>query len=990
MSGRSRKAPAPPGEPPPKRPAEAAAAAAAAEKAGPAVRRGSGRNLSSRKTAAPKKLAVAASKKKLPAKKTVSKRAAAARKKADSAKAKAAKEKAAKAKASKAKVAKDAKAAKAKAAKEKAAKAKAAREKAAKAKAAKEKAAKEKAAKAKADKAAKAKKAAEAAKEAVAAAEAARLPPVPSGGVDVLLRKKKGASPVLQLAELHRFALDTSYESVTGQAAAREAAQSAPAPLADADGTAVPLRTTRYNTGYDLVLADSKQRIRCVLAPALNEDVSYGRIRGGTAVTVDEWVFPRYNELVMGGGDPLVIVTKLSLHPEPMALQSRNQLGQLDWAFDSHAKVQPLVGHRAYYLSLNDDTVPYGGAWSTRQEHYDDDSDSDDDVAAWKWDGNGKIDVEDLESAGDYLTIERSLDLTNGFHHESRPLAQGYNDAQAAEARKRKRVRPLQGPQPPIYGVVVKKSGLTHYATIDKAGKCPFHFHVIVQDQTRTNVMVTIWTSAAPVYYRRLSVGDPVAVCKYRFKRTLNSDDPATGYAVAEIAVNPVYPKKLGASAAAADVSDDGCPFLIRKLSGEAAEHLQLDTLPSPFITLSSRHICQLQAGTVFDFVGLVTYVGDAHVTVNDRWSERTSLRSFRWLKLRDQCSTAEIAVRLDDNVQHLSGMQGTLEVGSIALLTNLKVSASRASSGERSISCASTAHSQVYRDSQMPILPQARKVKKWAASPRSQAVAAECDSLLLPFLDFRTFRGRFPRTSTLTFAQVTDACTQLRATEQRWFLVQGKLSNVSPAVVRWLVDSPEELEDAPNESTVDTTAAASAAAGPTAQAARKRRRGQVPASAPAAASKANRKTKKQSAAAAAKEAAVAEEEAIVAEIVASGKYLSTSRSFVNESLCVRTVPCRYRPWMRIVGPRTANESAVALMCASGHVWSSWPVSMMLVPSRSWLRPMQAAGDESSLRGHSLILLRVVLLQLAGQSSCTRQLLQACITPCNVAADIGI
>ena len=351
-----------------------------------------------------------------------------------------------------------------------------------------------------------------------------------------------------------------------------------------------------------------------------------------------------------------------------------------------------------------------------------------------------------------------------------------------------------------------------------------------------------------------------------------------------------MYPKVPGVSTAAvADTSESGCPFLIRKLSGEAAERLQLDTLPSPFITLSSRHICQLQAGTVFDFVGLVTYVGDRHVTVSDRWSERTSLRSFRWLKLRDQCSTAEIAVRLDDNVQHLSGLQGTLKPGDIALLTNLKVSASRSSSGDRSISCASTTHSQVYRDSQMPNLPQARKVKKWAASPRSQAVAAECDSLLLPFFDFRTFRGRFPRTSTLTFAQVIDACTQLRATEQRWFLVQGKMSNLSPAVVRWRLDVAEEQGDDLNESTADTTAATGTAAAATAGGSRKRQRGQEAASAPAP--KANRKTKKQSAAAAAKEsaaAAIAEEEAIVADIVSSGKYISTSRSFVNESLCVR------------------------------------------------------------------------------------------------------
>ena len=179
-------------------------------------------------------------------------------------------------------------------------------------------------------------------------------------------------------------------------------------------------------------------------------------------------------------------------------------------------------------------------------------------------------------------------------------------------------------------------------------------------------------------------------------------------------------------------------------------------------------------------------------------------------------------------------------------------------------MSCASTQHSQVYRDSQMPNLPQARKVKKWAASPRSQAVAAECDSLLLPFLDFRTFRGRFPRTNTLAFAQVIEACTQLRASEQRWFLVQGKLSGISPAVVRWRLDIPEESTDDLNDDTDDQ------GRGPT----RKRRRGQG----------ANRKTKSQSAAGAAKEAVAAEEEAAVAELVSSGKYMSTSRSFVNGS----------------------------------------------------------------------------------------------------------
>ena len=778
--------------------------------------------------------------------------------------------------------------------------------KAAEAKAAKEKKAAEKAA-----------KEAEEAKEAAAATEAAKGAPLPAGAIDVLVHKKKGVAPILQLAGLHRFAIDNTYTSVTGLEAARDAdPPGGGAAAADAQAL-VPVRRTRYNTGYDLVLADDTQRIRCVLAASLNPSVYQGQVREGTAVRIDEWVFPRYNELVMGGGDPLVIVTKLSLVEEPTALHDSEALAQLAWAFSSHERARPLVGHRNYYLSLHDDTVPYGGKWDGGAQE-DEDSDSDEDIAAWNWDGNGKMDVDDIEAAvedaGDFLTIQSSLDLTNGFHHESRPLADGYDDQQAASARKRKRVRSQKTPPPPIYGVVVKKSGLTHYAAIDRAGKCPFQFHVIVQDQTRTNVMVTIWTTAAPDYYKRLSVGDPIAVCKYRFKKTLNADDPDTGYAVAEVAVNPAAVSLRGLAPAAAAVApalDAGnCPFLIRKLSGEAAEQLSLDTLPSPFITLSSRHICQLQSASIFDFVGLVSYVGEPHLTVQDKFNERTSLRSFRWLKLRDQCSTAEIAVRLDDNVQQMALGNSTLTPGNVVLLTNLKVLASRASTGERSISCSSTAHTQVYRDGQMPNLPQARKVRKWASSPRARTVAAECESLLLPFFDFKTFRSRFPRTMTMAFAQVTEACVDLRATEQRWFLVQGKLSDIAPAVVRCLMDAPEPTAGAAAAAPAPAPAPAPAAV--PARPARGRKRGRdrsgreedvsrrVAAAelAAAPAAKASKKTKKQSASAAAKEASaaaaaaavVAEDEAEVAAIEASGTYISTSKSFVDGSPCVALI----------------------------------------------------------------------------------------------------
>ena len=128
---------------------------------------------------------------------------------------------------------------------------------------------------------------------------------------------------------------------------------------------------------------------------------------------------------------------------------------------------------------------------------------------------------------------------------------------------------------------------------------------------------------------------------------------------MAEVAVNPPDPKSGGAAAIAdAGITNAACPFAIRKLSGEAAEMLQLvrtsrsprhtpllssvcdwphgvcvcglqDTLPSPFITLSSRHVCQLQDKEVFDFVGLLSYVGDPHV-VSTRTTQPKLSRSSR------------------------------------------------------------------------------------------------------------------------------------------------------------------------------------------------------------------------------------------------------------------------------------------------------------------------------------------------------------------------
>lgn len=110
----------------------------------------------------------------------------------------------------------------------------------------------------------------------------------------------------------------------------------------------------------------------------------------------------------------------------------------------------PLVGHRGYYLGLDDDGCPYGGLWEAAAEEGDD-SDSEADIAAWNWDTNVLIRAEDLD--GPVSTIDRALNLAGGYHPESRPMAAG--GAAAAGGRRRKKGRAGQGL--PLHGIIVKK-----------------------------------------------------------------------------------------------------------------------------------------------------------------------------------------------------------------------------------------------------------------------------------------------------------------------------------------------------------------------------------------------------------------------------------------------------------------------------------------------------------------------------------------------------
>ena len=160
---------------------------------------------------------------------------------------------------------------------------------------------------------------------------------------------KKTASdtkPVVQVVGAHRFLLDDTFEDVTGLSIA-------PAPVSDADsppsapaggaGAVQHLRAAapageRHAYAYDIVVAGGRELLRCVLSPVLSHLVGRGEIRANCFLRIDEWVYPRYNELVMGGGDALLIVTRATPLPtDGKQLLGPEGLAALTWAVPNHA-----------------------------------------------------------------------------------------------------------------------------------------------------------------------------------------------------------------------------------------------------------------------------------------------------------------------------------------------------------------------------------------------------------------------------------------------------------------------------------------------------------------------------------------------------------------------------------------------------------------------------------------------------------------------------
>ena len=511
---------------------------------------------------------------------------------------------------------------------------------------------------------------------AAARAEATEGPRLTEHAVRVLMRERKQQRPedgvLLHVLGVHRYLIDNTFTDVTGEAAhgyaspsstppsgphdahaAWEAGVTAAAPLAAAAGggaaaaaaAAAAAEGTNFypDQAFDVVLADTEEKMRCVLSPRLNYLVRRGALRSFAWLRVKDWVYPRYNDLVMGGGPKLLIITDAEAASPNSAPSASPDPRALEWAVPAHERRHPLVGHRTYYQHLYDDTSPYGGRWDSLQDNLE------------SYFKNSEVNVDQLDESS--TTIREALNLAGEYHEESRPMALGR--AGARGRRRRRGVRESVGLEDlPLCGVVIKKSNLVHYGKVDRFGKCPFNFHILLQDTDRTIVKVTFWTTTCAFYYPRLAIGDPVAVCRYRVKEVLNEAE--FGGAVAEVAVNPdtacaepgsgVRGEGAGEQALDADEAGD---YAVRALSHEAAQQLCLDELPSPFCMLSTRQLRLMANGEVVDVAGVVSYVGPPRTTVRrDSKTQARRLHQWRWITLRDNHSLMEVAVVLSSNSQ--------------------------------------------------------------------------------------------------------------------------------------------------------------------------------------------------------------------------------------------------------------------------------------------------------------------------------------------------
>lgn len=210
---------------------------------------------------------------------------------------------------------------------------------------------------------------------------------------------------------------------------------------------------------FDIMLSSKFRKMKCVLHPSLNALVYQGIIVSGSAITVKQYLLHNENGL-----DPVRILKEFSLleyEGKTVNILNKNH----NFFNGNYKRNCGLLSRRGYYLPLWNNEDYYGNTWKISKK---------------------KMNSYKLESFSKHIKlkdIEKHLSST-----------------------------------PAVYGTVVIKSRLTHFAKSESNSKYPYTFSIEIEDDNCT-CSVTFWNKACIDYFLSIEIGQVVILRNYKVKK---------------------------------------------------------------------------------------------------------------------------------------------------------------------------------------------------------------------------------------------------------------------------------------------------------------------------------------------------------------------------------------------------------------------------------------------------------------------------------------
>ena len=495
------------------------------------------------------------------------------------------------------------------------------------------------------------------------------------------------------------------------------------------------------DSGYDVVLGDGQHKTKCLLAPSFSPLVEQGGLLPGSIVCVYDCV-RRFDETVVGGQGFVVV--------RGMAVKERGRTATLlgsgveegaaeQWASAEGSKereYRPLLSSRSFYLNLwHDDSLDMPSPPPPAP---------DDTSAAFNLD-DPSLHLITIVGAlsGDYAGKEVLLCRVSG---------------------KSRLIR---------FGRAYSSGGGLVAGTPNPA---PFMFEMLLIDATGC-LKAAVWNSLASQLYRRLRVGQVLAVSRFRHRHHADTDE-------VELSLNPYNP--------AATV--------------HTVPREQYATLspPMPDVPYSIARLWEMRSLPDKKHADVMCEVGWAG-RLEREWSRQyRQYFCYRWLLLQDGTAAQSLAVKLYCNSQdeQVAGVRR----GEMVFVTSLQLTTTRdmIDSRERSAYAQTTQFSQLTREADLHssddprLTEQLQQLQHFRAS--RSAAAPPLPSMWQWDVSFVSWEakhstdGRVLVTPVSEFRQLKD---ELRFMQHRTLLVQGVVTDVQllPAGLRLAGEEGKEGE---------------------------------------------------------------------------------------------------------------------------------------------------------------------------------------------------